>query len=77
MVLGILGALGGFSAFITGVALTLKAIFRQVSATDSNTEATRTLSRNVADLTEKISHLDTRVTILEDHDRRNGIGAHP
>lgn len=67
--LAVLGALGGFSAFGTGITLLLRAIFKQVNATDSNTKATNKLNTTVADLAEKIGHLDTRVTVLEDHDR--------
>jgi hypothetical protein len=39
-VLSVLGALGGFSAFAGGVALILRAIFKQVNATDGNTSVT-------------------------------------
>lgn len=77
--LAILGALGGFSAFVTSVVLILRAIFKQVTATDSNTNATQALTKSVDELKVNISHLDTRVTILEDHDqdRRNGVRIHP
>jgi hypothetical protein len=57
----------------------LRAIFKQVNATEKNTTATEDLTEKVSSLSAKFGRLDTRVTILEDHDknRRNGVGSHP
>lgn len=73
--LAVFSAIGGLSALATGVSLTLRAIFKQVSATDRNTSATESLTKAVGELGEKFTDLDRRVVILEDHDkgRRNGV----
>lgn len=74
-VLAVLGALGGASAFVTIITVTLRAIFRQVNATEKNTSATENLTKAVESLHGKFEQLDRRVMILEDHDKghRNGV----
>ena len=75
--LAILGSLGGVVAFITLVFVTLKAIFRQVNATDKNTKATEKLTEAVGELNKQFVNLDRRVAILEDHDQARRNGARP
>lgn len=73
--LEILGALGGGTAFVTLCIVTLRAIFKQVNATNDNTDAVGKLTKSVDDLSAKFSGHETRITILEDHDknRRNVV----
>jgi hypothetical protein len=65
MALAVTSALGGAAAFITMVALVLRAIFKQVSATEGNTKATDRLTDAVGEMSEKVGALDTKVTVLD------------
>lgn len=57
MFLAVLGALGGGTAFLVAITVVVKAIFRQVKATEDNTQA-------LNDLKDTVIKLDT---VVDDH----------
>lgn len=71
----ILSSLGGIVAFLGLVGLIIRAIFRQINATEDNTTAVRNLTRQVEALNTKVGELEKKVIILEDRIRRNGTGS--
>lgn len=70
----IISSLGGIVAFLGLVGLIIRAIFRQINATEDNTTAVRNLTRQVEALNTKVGELEKKVIILEDRIRRNGTG---
>jgi hypothetical protein len=63
--LAILGSLGGIAAFFGAFGVVVRAIFRQVSATEDNTAALNRLEVTVTKLDTQQGDLAHRVTVLE------------
>lgn len=68
--LAILAAAGGGVTLIAGVVVTVRAIFRLVSATEDNTEALHEVRDEVKDLKGKLDGYETRISRLEGGRRR-------
>lgn len=68
--LAILGALGGIAAFVGGVVAVLRGIFRQISATESNTDAVNRLTEQLGDLSGTVDNHGERISRLEGGRRR-------
>lgn len=62
----IFGGVGGILAALTAVIVIGRGIFRQVSATEDNTEALKTLTTKVEDLSRTTNGHETRIAVLED-----------
>lgn len=62
-VLATLGALGGLAVFATAVWAVIRAILRQVTATENNTSATDRNTTAIGALEAKVASLDTTVAI--------------
>jgi hypothetical protein len=76
MVWQVLGSVGGIVALLTAVWLILRGIFKWISATEANTEALKELTKIVAKSDERLDNHETRLVVLEDHDR-NRHGSTP
>lgn len=57
-ILASLGALGGLAVFVGSVAALARGIFRQVAATEANTEAVNRLARKLDDHETRIARLE-------------------
>jgi hypothetical protein len=68
--LAVLGALGGLAAFLAGVVAVLRGIFRQISATQDNTEAVDRLSSQLGKLSDQVLDHSQRIARLEGRGRR-------
>lgn len=64
-VLGILGALGGLSAFAGAVAVIGRSIVRQVHATEDNTKALQELSGKLGRIDATVGQHGERIARLE------------
>lgn len=62
----ILSSLGGATAFFVLVAVVIRGIFKIVNSTEDNTEALRKLTEKFDTINGNVTHLDTRITVLED-----------
>jgi hypothetical protein len=62
----ILSSLGGIVAFVTGVALVIRAILKNVNATRDNTKALEELIKTVTLLRESDDNQNVRLAVLED-----------
>lgn len=58
-----LGALGGAAVFATAVWAVIRAILKQVNATEDNTTATRANTVAIASLDKKVTQLETTVAV--------------
>lgn len=58
-----LGALGGAAVFATAVWAVIRAILKQVNATEDNTQATRANTVAIANLDGKVTKLETTVAV--------------
>jgi hypothetical protein len=67
----ILGGGGGVVALLGGVVVVGRGIFRQVTATEDNTDALKALTGKVENLSQTASGHETRIAILEDRVRRD------
>lgn len=65
VILTVMGALGGITAFLGAVWVVVRAIFRQSSVTRDNTDAVTELSGHVKDLSREFHGLAERVARLE------------
>lgn len=65
-VLVVLGGTGGVLAALAAVITIGRGIFRQVNATEDNTDALNKLSAEVAGLSRTSNGHETRLTVLED-----------
>lgn len=66
----IISSLGGITAFITVVAIVIRAIFRIVNTTEENTEAVKANTRAINEILGRLNGHDTRLGILEDRIHR-------
>lgn len=64
-ILAILGALGGLVVFGTAIITIVRGIFRQVNATEKNTEALNSLSTVVSNIDTRIDDHAQRISRLE------------
>jgi len=62
-ILAALGSLGGITAFLTVVTVVARAIFKQISATQENTEATVKLNDTMEKMREQLADHETRITL--------------
>jgi hypothetical protein len=67
----ILGGTGGVLAVLSGITVLARGIFRQVSATEANTQAIKDLTAQVLGLVRTNSDHETRIAVLEDRMRRH------
>ena len=80
LALGVLGSLGGIIALLTLIFVIGRGIFKQISATEDNSETLSRLINEVSSLKDQFSRFETRIAILEDRmkrdsrDRRSGTG---
>lgn len=75
-ILLVLGSSGGIVAFLSAVVIIGRGIFRQVAATEDNTKALQGLTDEVHDLKTMTGSHETRITVLEDRDRRQRRGSY-
>ena len=73
----ILSSSGGILAFISAIIFLGRGIFKQVNATEDNTEAVKQLTTEVTALKNGFNGHEVRITVLEDRDRRKGNAASP
>jgi hypothetical protein len=66
----VLGGAGGVVAALTAVIVIGRGIFRQVSATEDNTDALKALTGRVEALSQTTNGHETRLAVLEDRVRR-------
>jgi hypothetical protein len=64
-VLAVLAALGGGVVFIGAVVAVIRAIFKQISATNANTAATQELSKQLGSVNGRLDNHETRISHLE------------
>lgn len=64
-VLAIMGALGGLVVFVGGIWAMLRGIFKQVGATEANTEAVQALTKRMDHMADQVASHGTRLTRLE------------
>lgn len=69
-VLVVLGGGGGIVALIGAIIIVGRGVFRQVGATEDNTQAIKALTDEVAKIRHNINGHETRIAILEDRGRR-------
>ena len=69
-ILAVVGGIGGFIILLTAIISVGRAIFKQVSATEDNTEAVRQLTEQVGSLKNMYQDHETRIAILEDRVKR-------
>lgn len=62
----VLGSSGGIIAAVTAVLTIGRGIFKQVNATEDNTEAINRLTDEVAKMRHSVNGHETRITVLED-----------
>lgn len=63
--LSIVAALGGLVVFIGAIWAVVRGIFRQVGATEDNTDALERLSGNIVDLQKTVTDQGERIARLE------------
>lgn len=62
----VLGGTGGVLAALTAIAILGRGVFRQVTATEDNTEALKVLTGKVEALSQTTNGHETRLAVLED-----------
>jgi hypothetical protein len=62
----VLGGGGGLVALVTAVVVVGRGIFRQVTATEDNTTATRALSGKMEQIMEQLARHETDIAVLKD-----------
>ena len=62
----VFGGVGGILAVVSAVVFIGRGIFKQVSATEDNTEALNKLTNKVEALTGTVNGHETRLAVLED-----------
>jgi hypothetical protein len=65
-----LGGVGGIVLLVTTVVVIGRAIFRQVSATEENTDSVKKLTEAVGDIQRMYQNHETRLAVLEDRLKR-------
>lgn len=63
--LAILAALGGIVVFLGAVVAVIRAIFKQIGATNANTAAVRELSLQMGSVNGRLDNHETRISHLE------------
>ncbi len=72
MIFAILGSLGGVVAFLGAIAVIVRAISRQVGATESNTKALLDLKATVQKLDSTVDDQNVRLVRVEERAERTG-----
>jgi hypothetical protein len=65
-----IGGFGGLVVLLSAIIVIGRGIFKQVNATEENTEAVRTLTKEVGDIKAMYQNHETRLAILEDRVKR-------
>lgn len=65
-VLLVLGSCGSALVFVLALAGIGRSIFRQVAATEANTEAVEALTKKMDNMGERVSNSEIRIAVLED-----------
>jgi hypothetical protein len=66
----IISSLGGIIAFLTVVAMAIRATFRIVNTTEDNTDALKENTNAINQIISRLNHHETRLGILEDRVKR-------
>ena len=72
MIFAVLGSLGGVVAFLGAIAVIVRSISRQVSATESNTRALNELKATVQKLDSTVDDQNVRLVRVEERAERTG-----
>src|SRR5260221_5484930 len=72
MIFAVLGSLGGVVAFLGAIAVIVRSISRQVSATESNTKALNELKDTVVKLDSTVDDQNVRLVRVEERAERTG-----
>ena len=65
-----IGGVSGIVVLLTAIVVIGRGIFKQVNATEENTEAVQGLTKKVDKLSNLYNGHETRLAVLEDRDRR-------
>jgi hypothetical protein len=65
-----IGGVGGFIILLTAIVAIGRGIFRQINATEENTDAVRDLTKGMGEIKGMISNHETRISVLEDRVKR-------
>lgn len=68
--LAILGSLGGIVAFIGGVWVIARGLFKLVASTDDNTTVLQELSGKMDAITFRVNNAETDIAVLKDRVKR-------
>lgn len=68
----VLGSLGGITAFGTSIFIVLRAVARQMSATQGNTEAMKENTQAIRELRTKVGDLDRTVAVHSERIKAQG-----
>lgn len=65
-----IGGFGGLVVLLSAIIVIGRGIFKQVSATEDNTNAVQDLTRTVSEIKGMLTNHETRITVLEDRVKR-------
>jgi hypothetical protein len=68
--LAIMGGVGGILLLLTTVVVIGRAIFRQVTATEENTDSVKGLTTTMNEIKGMLQNHETRISVLEDRVKR-------
>lgn len=68
------GGIGGVVALLATIVVIGRGVFRQITATEDNTEAVKGLTKKVEQLSFQLASHETRLSVLEDRGRQRGRG---
>ena len=64
------GGLGGLVILLSAIIVIGRGIFKQINATEENTDAVKDLTRGMTEIKGMISNHETRISVLEDRVKR-------
>lgn len=65
-----IGGVGGFIILLTAIVAIGRGIFRQINATEENTDAVKDLTKGMGEIKAMPSNHETRISVLEDRVKR-------
>jgi hypothetical protein len=65
-----IGGAGGFTVLTTAIVVVGRGIFKQVNATEENTNAVKDLTKGMGEIKAMLSNHETRIAVLEDRLKR-------
>jgi len=65
-----IGGLGGLVILLSAIIVIGRGIFKQINATEENTDAVKDLTRGMTEIKGMISNHETRISVLEDRVKR-------